>query len=316
MWCICAGAGTASSAPWNGASCRWISSLKCFGWCLAQLPVAPVCLGIQQREVWALDTSTIARLRCGAKLGLAGKGYCHRCQRGVKANIVAVATRVVQVAGVRVGLVRRTRFGQSCEQAIEVLLADLPLGSQKRLYVVDGGGCRDCHGGAVCGQHGARGDLGALAHQLQTALCPAATPRAAGARASAPARGCLASRPCQAPRPCGGCRRVVDAPEVAPVEEFTVAGMAGPVRLRRWHSLHYEETPEVLLDVVRIDDAAYRQPLLVASTAQELTTIEMWHGYGQRWPVETDFFVAQDTAAMEKPRAWQDKAVERRISLH
>jgi len=110
-----------------------------FGWCLAQLPVEPVCLGAQQREVWALDTSTIARLRCGAKLGLAGKGYCHRCQRAVKANIVAVATRVMHVAGVRVGLVRRVRFGATCEQAIAVLWADLPLGGAKRLYVVDAG---------------------------------------------------------------------------------------------------------------------------------------------------------------------------------
>ena len=109
--------------------------------------------------------------------------------------------------------------------------------------------------------------------------------------------------------------RWVDAPEVPPTEALTVAGGAGPVRLRRWSRLHYEETPEVLLDVVRIDDPQYHRPLLVATTARELTTLECWHGYLQRWPVETDFFVAQDTAAMEKPRAWHAKAVERRISL-
>jgi hypothetical protein len=111
----------------------------------------------------------------------------------------------------------------------------------------------------------------------------------------------------------------VDAPEVAPHEEFTfpspVAGAAGLVRLRRWNRLHFEETPTVELDVVRIDDPAYPRPLLVGSVARELTALEFWQGYQQRWPVETDFFVGQDTTAMEKPRAWQEKAVERRISL-
>ena len=66
---------------------------------------------------------------------------------------------------------------------------------------------------------------------------------------------------------------------------------------------------------MRVDDPRYPQPLLVGSTAQELTTLEFWQGYAQRWPVETNFFVGQDTAAMEKPRAWHEKAVERRISL-
>ena len=38
-------------------------------------------------------------------------------------------------------------------------------------------------------------------------------------------------------------------------------------------------------------------------------------GYQHRWPVETNFFVAQDTTAMEMPRAWTATALERRISL-
>jgi hypothetical protein len=37
--------------------------------------------------------------------------------------------------------------------------------------------------------------------------------------------------------------------------------------------------------------------------------------YGHRWPVETNFFVAQDSTAMEMPRAWTATALERRISL-
>jgi len=34
-----------------------------------------------------------------------------------------------------------------------------------------------------------------------------------------------------------------------------------------------------------------------------------------RWPVETNFYVAQGSYAMEQPRAWTEKAIARRISL-
>src|SRR5262245_40889500 len=47
-------------------------------WCLAHLPVEPVRLGEAQREVHAIDTSTIARLRAGTRLALAGQGYWRR----------------------------------------------------------------------------------------------------------------------------------------------------------------------------------------------------------------------------------------------
>src|SRR5256886_9163246 len=86
-------------------------------WCMRQLPVEPVRLGMAQREVNAIDSSTIVRLRAGKRLALAGKGYCHRAGRAVRANIVAALTTVVMIEGVRVGLVRRTRFGASCEEA-------------------------------------------------------------------------------------------------------------------------------------------------------------------------------------------------------
>ena len=74
-------------------------------WCLAHLPVEPVRLGTAQREVNAIDSSTIVRLRAGTRLALAGKGYCHRAGRAVRANIVAALTTVVMIQGVRVGLV-------------------------------------------------------------------------------------------------------------------------------------------------------------------------------------------------------------------
>ena len=68
-------------------------------WCLAHLPIEPVRLGRAHREVNAIDSSTIARLRAGARLALAGKGYCHRAGRAVRANIVAALTSVVMIKG-------------------------------------------------------------------------------------------------------------------------------------------------------------------------------------------------------------------------
>jgi len=106
-----------------------------------------------------------------------------------------------------------------------------------------------------------------------------------------------------------------DHPEVVPDAERTLLGEAGAIRLRRWSTLHYAGFPETILDVVRIDDPAYDTPLLVGTTACELTREECWVGYGHRWPVETNCFVAQDTTAMEMPRAWTATALERRISL-
>lgn len=53
----------------------------------------------------------------------------------------------------------------------------------------------------------------------------------------------------------------------------------------------------------------------MGTTARELTSEEMRLAYGDRWPVETNFFVAQDTTAMEMPRAWSEQGVERRIGL-
>jgi hypothetical protein len=84
-------------------------------------------LGCHQREVMALDSSTLARLRCQiGKAALLGKGYCHRAGRAVRANIVAAAVSIVLIRGVHLGLVRGVRFGASYEAAVSKLFADLP----------------------------------------------------------------------------------------------------------------------------------------------------------------------------------------------
>ena len=72
----------------------------------------------------AIDTSTIARLRAGARLALAGKGFSvtvrvARC----RPNLVAAATNIVMIGGVRVGLVRRNGVWRArCEEAVERFL--------------------------------------------------------------------------------------------------------------------------------------------------------------------------------------------------
>jgi hypothetical protein len=227
---------------------------------------------------------------------LAGKGYCHRAGRAVRANIVAALTTVVMIEGVRLGLVRRTRFGASCEEAVARVFKDLPPAQGTRLLVVDAG----------------------IATKEQFAAATAQDALLGRLRINAKLR-------CAPPPPTGkpGRRRVHGAvlhpgralPEVAPDVDRHISGEAGLIRLRRWHLLHYEACPTLRLDVVRIDDPAYDKPLLVGTTACELTSEECWVGYRHRWPVETNFFVAQDTTAMEMPRAWTATALERRISV-
>ena len=265
-------------------------------WCVRQLPVAPVRLGTAQREVNAIDSSTIARLRAGSRLALAGKGYCHRAGRAVRANIVAALTAVVMIQGVRVGLVRRTRFGTSCEEAVARVFEALPPAQGKRLLVVDAGIATQEQFAAATVQDAL---LGRLRINGKLRCAP---PPPTGKPGRRPVHGAVLHP--------GRAR-----PEVAPDVDRHIPGEAGLIRLRRWHRLHYEAYPHVRLDVVRIDDPAYDKPLLVGTTAAELTSEECWVGYQQRWPVETNFFVAQDTTAMEMPRAWTATALERRISL-
>ncbi len=108
-------------------------------WCLVNLPVEPVYIGQKKREVNSIDSSTIACWRAKTGMDLLGKGYHHRAGKAVKANIVAVVTTIVIIAGVRVGLVRRVRFGTSCEKAVATVFENLPKCQHKRLLVVDAG---------------------------------------------------------------------------------------------------------------------------------------------------------------------------------
>jgi hypothetical protein len=85
--------------------------------------------------------------------------------------------------------------------------------------------------------------------------------------------------------------------------------------MRRWNHLHFEDFAQIILDVVRVDHPDYDRPLLIGTVARELTTAELRNSYSHRFPVETNFFVAQDTAAMEMPRAWTENAIKRRIGL-
>ena len=111
-----------------------------FQWCSDHREVEVVRLGELEREVISLDSSTMARLRCQVgKSDLLGQGYWHRAGRAVRGNIVATAVSIVLIRGVRVGLVRRVRFGVSCEAAVEKLFDDLPKSPGHTLVVVDAG---------------------------------------------------------------------------------------------------------------------------------------------------------------------------------
>ena len=271
---------------------------RAFTWCFECVPVEPVRLGSERRTVHAIDSSTVVRLRANKKrCALLGKGYCHRAHRAVQANLVAALTTVVLIRGIRVGVVRRTRFGATCQEAVAQVFADLPESPEKRLFSVDAGI-------ATVAQFRAATERDALVGRLRknVALRRAPHPRRPDQRGRSPLHG-----PVLHP----GAKR----PEGRADEDTTLRVEGRKVRVRRWRNLHFRETPQTLLDVVRVDDPAFKRPLLIGTTARELTTEEIRRAYGHRWPVETNFYVAQGTCAMEMPRAWSETAVARRISL-
>ena len=269
---------------------------KAFDWCLTNLDAQMVELGPHHRQVIAVDSSTIARWRAVNRLVLEGKGYYHRAARAVRANIVALATSVVIINGKRVGLVRLARFAPTCEQAVEKVFEDLPKTDDKRLIVVDAGiatkeqFAQSTHKDALMGRM-----------RINCKL-----------RSAAPSRTHRRGRPAEHGAVLHPGRAV---PEVAPSEEIKIQGEKGEIVLRRWRQLHMEEYPETILDVVRIDDPAYDRPMIVGTTARELSSEDFRTGYGHRSVVETNFYVGQDSAATEMPRAWREKAIERRIGL-
>lgn len=112
-----------------------------------------------------------------------GKGYCQRVRRAVRANLVAAWASIVLIGGVRVGLLRGTRFGKGCEEAVAALFGDLPASADKRLFSVDAGI-------ATMEQFAAATEPDALVGRLRK------TPRCAGRpdreeRASAAGRRCM-----------------------------------------------------------------------------------------------------------------------------
>src|ERR671922_658514 len=263
-------------------------------WCLTHLEVEPVRLGCPGREVIALDSSTIARLRCQVgKAALVGKGYCHRAGR---ANIIATAVSIVLIRGVRVGWVRRVRLGASCEAAVSQLFADLPKSVAARLIVGDAGIATKEQFAAATAHEAL---LGRLRRNCKLRCAP---PPPNGKRGRNSIHG-----PVLHPGR--------SLPEVAPDEDLTFPSEAGPVRLRRWHQVHWEGYHQTPVDVLRAADPSYKEPGLVGTTAGELTTEELWQAYPHRWPVETLFYIGAETTATEKPRAWTEQAVERRIGL-
>jgi hypothetical protein len=265
-------------------------------WGLAHLPLEPVRLGREHREVHAIDSSPLARLRAGKRLAWAGPGDCQRAGRAGRAPSVAALTAVVMMQGVRVGLGRRPRFGASCAEAGARVGAALPPAQSPRLLGVEAG----------------------LATPEQWAAATAQEALLGRLRMHAPLR-------CAPPPPTGqpGRRPVHGAvwqpgralPAVAPDVERHLPGEAGLIRLRRWPLRHDEAGPHLRLAVVRIAEPAYDKPLLVGTTACELTREECGVGSQQRWPVETHFWVAPDTTALEMPRAWTATALERRLSV-
>jgi hypothetical protein len=255
-------------------------------------------VGRERRTVHAIDSSTVVRLRANKKrCALLGKGDCHHAQRAGPANIAAALTTVVLIRGIRVGVVRRTRFGATCQEAVAKVFAALPESPEKRLFSVDAGI-------ATREQFQAATERDALVGRLRknVTLRRAPAPKPLGKRGRPALHG-----PVLHP----GAKR----PEGRPAEDTTIRSDDRLVRVRRWRNLHFRETPQTLIDVVRVDDPAFKRPLLIGTTARELTTAEIRIAYGHRWPVETNFYVAQGTCAMEMPRAWSATAVARRIRL-
>ena len=82
-----------------------------------------------------------------------------------------------------------------------------------------------------------------------------------------------------------------------------------------WNGYQFEDLADTVLDVVRVGHPDYDRPFLIGTVARELTTEELRVACHHRSPVETNFFVAHGTAAMEMLRAWTENAIKQRIGL-
>jgi hypothetical protein len=65
-----------------------------------------------------------------------------------------------------------------------------------------------------------------------------------------------------------------DVIEVKEDEKIILESPEGEIIVRRYNNLHFEEHPKVKIDVLRVDDPKYKKPLIVGTTARELTTEE------------------------------------------
>ena len=267
-------------------------------WCLGCLPLDPVRWGSAHRTLPARDSAPSARLRANQKpWARLGKGDCQRAQRAGPANRVAALTTVARGWGGRGGRVGRPRCGASRAAALAKRVADLPERQEPRLGRVAAG-------------------LAPLA-QAQAAPAPAALVgrwRRTGAVPRAPQQ----PRPGQPGRPRRpgpvlppGAPRPAGRPDAARL--LKVEGRAG--RVRRGHPVHFARAHRTLLAGVRVEEPAYKRPLLSGPTAPELTAQESRQASGQRWPGEPTFLGAQGTCARARPRAWSERAGERRISV-
>src|SRR5262249_57211911 len=131
----------------------------------------------------------------------------------------------------RVGLLPRARCGSSSQAGVDRLCAVLPPAPGNRLLVVDAGIATKEQFAAATVQEALLGRL-----RINTKLrCAPAPP--SGKPGRPPVHGEVL-HPGHA------------HPEVVPDVERTLPGEAGAIRLRRWSTLHYEDFPETILDVV------------------------------------------------------------------
>ena len=186
-----------------------------------------------------------------------GKGYCQRAPRAVPANLVAALTTVVLSGGVRVGLVRRPRFGATCPEAVAHLFAALPERREKRLFRGEAGMATSAQFRAATAREALVGRW-----RKNVALRRAPHPQRPGKRGRPPLPGPVLHP--GAKRPAG-----------RPAEDPTLRIEDREVRGRRWRHLHFREAPWTLIDGGRVDDPVYKRPLLIGTTARELPTDEI-----------------------------------------
>ena len=136
----------------------------------------------------------------------------------------------------RVGLVRRTRFGTTCQEAVAKVFAALPESAAKRLFSVDAGIATVARFREATEQDALVGRL-----RKNVALRRAPHPRRPGRRGR-PAR--------HGPMLHPGAKR----PEGRADEDTTIRVEERAVRVRRWRHLHFRETPQTHIEVVRVDD--------------------------------------------------------------